>query len=176
MKKLFLLLIIFSFNQVCFSQRTEEWKQYLKDSVYNSDNEEYIYLYFTKGGKLLKHLYYCTKKGQNVLSINYGDSIIVDRVIYNPNLFEIVKNNLKKLKKVENFFNYNREAFKFRYNFNDTGIVCFQVGVKYKNLHFNHFPKFSIEQIGNQKNEKRREGMKIINQLYEFLEMAEINK
>ncbi len=175
MKKLFLLLVVFCFSKICFSQQTEEWKQYLQDSVYNSDNKNYIYLYYTKGGKLQKHLYYCTKKSQNVLSTNYGDSEIVNKIVHNPNLFKIVNNNLKKIRKVKNFLS-ETEFVDFRKKFNDSTVIFTQLGIKYHDLHYNHFPKFSSEQIEKQKNNKRKEGMIIINQLYEILETLERNK
>jgi hypothetical protein len=176
MRRLFLLLIVFCLSKSSFSQRTEEWKQFLKDSVYNSDNSEYIYLHFTKGGKFLKTLYYCTKKGQNILSINYGDSEVVNKIIHNPNLFEIVINNLKKIKKAKDFQTTARKIKEHRENFNDSSIVYTQLGIKYDDLHYNHFQKFTFEQIENQKNIKRKDGMKIINQLHELLETAERNK
>jgi hypothetical protein len=176
MRKLFLLLIVFCLSKTSFSQRTEEWKQYLKDSVYNSDKPEYIYLYFTKGGKFLKTLYYYTKKSQNVLSINYGDSEIVNKIIHNPNLFEIVNQNLKKIIKAKDFQTTQKKIKEHKGNFSDSSIVYTQLGIKYHDLHYNHFQKFTSEQIENQKNNKRKEGMIIINQLYEILEKAERNK
>ena len=175
-KKFILFLWICTVSIDCFSQRKEEWKQYLKDSVYKSDKPEYIYLYLTKAGKLQKHLNYSLKKGQNILSINYGDSLVVYKSIKNHNLFEIVKENLKEIKKVKDYLKTENGAVNFRKNFTDSNNIFNQLGIKYADLHYNHFPKFSIDEIEKKQNKKRKEGMIIINKLYAILEIAEQNK
>ncbi len=176
MKKLLLLLIIFCFNKACFSQSDDIWNQYLKDSVYNSENKEFIYLYSTKGRKIQKLLYYSTKMGQNILSINYGDSLIIDKIFHSPDLFEMVENNLGKIKKVCGYQTTQKKIIEHKKNFSDSSIVYSQLGIKYKKFQYNHFQKLTTLQIENEKNIKRKEGMKIINLLYELLEMAERNK
>ncbi len=175
MKKIFLFLFIVLSNLIGFSQITE-WKQFLKDSVYNSDNPEFIYLFVTKGGKVQKILHYCTKNGQKVMSINYGDSLIVDKIFHSPDLFEIVENNLGKIKKVCGYQTTQKKIIEHKKNFSDSSIVYSQLGIKYKKFQYTHFQKLTTLQIENEKNIKRKEGMKIINLLYELLEMAERNK
>ena len=175
-RKSFLLFVCFFVSINCFSQRTEEWKQYLKDSVYKSDKPEYIYLYLTKAGKLQKHLNYSLKKGQNILSINYGDSLVVYKFINNYNLFDIVKENLKEIKKVKDYLNTENSVVNFRKNFANSNIIFNQLGIKYADLHYNHFPKFSVDEIEKKQNKKRKDGMIIINKLYAILEIAEQNK
>jgi hypothetical protein len=176
MKKFFLFVVVFCFGNNAYCQKTEEWKKYLQDSVYNSDNPKYVYLYVSKTGILVKDIHYNTKNGLNVLSINYGDSVITNKVLFSPNLFEIVERNLKAIKKIKDFLNTEKKGKEFRKNFDDSIKFLNQLGIRYDDLHYNHFPRFRLDEIENTKNKKRKQGMIIINQLYAILEEAEKSK
>ncbi len=164
---------LFFTAHTCVAQATTEWKKYLQDSVYNSERPEYVYLYVTKGGKLQTFLNYKFKKGANVLSINYGDSVVTSKIIQRPNVFAIVYNNLEKIRRVQESLNNKKNAGKFLKKFGDPAIITKQLGIRYGDLHYNHFPKFSVEEIENTRDTNCREGMKIINGLYQILETAE---
>lgn len=168
-----LFLLVFCFCKVCFGQRSEEFQKFLTDSIYKSDNADYVYLYFTKGRAMLKVLQYSTKKGVNTLTFNYGDSVFVDRAIYNPNLFEIIDKNLISLKKYQESIMYGNGEKDFVKKFNDTNKVFVQLGIRYENLFYNHFLRSTLEEIEKTRNKKRKKGMQIINQLYAILEEAE---
>ena len=66
-----------------------------------------------------------------------------------------------------------RHIKKFNENFLDSTNIFTQLGIRYGELHYNHFQKFSNEDIEKQKNKKRKKGMETINQLYRILEEAE---
>ena len=102
--------------------------------------------------------------------------MVVYKSINNYNLFDIIKENLKEIKKVKDYLNTENGAVNFRKNFDDSNIIFNQLGIKYADLHYNHFPKFSVDEIEKKQNKKRKDGMIIINKLYAILEIAEQNK
>jgi hypothetical protein len=171
MKKVFLFLLVFSFCEVSFGQRSEEFQKYLNDSIYNSDNPNYIIWGNAISGKWQKTLYYSIKKGIPTLTINNADTVFADRALYKPNLFEIVKNNKTNIKSAIKY--QIRKMLGTRNKFTDSGFVYIQLSIKYEDLHFNHLQKFTEEEINKKKNKKFKEGMLIINKLYAILEEAE---
>jgi hypothetical protein len=176
MKKFFLFFVVVCFSNSSFCQKTEAWKVYLKDSVYNSDTPKHIYIINTLAGKQTKTIHYSTKKGINVLSINYGDSVIVYKALYSPNLFEIIDRNLEAIKKAKKFLNTEKKGSEIRESFEDPIKVCSQLGMRFNEFSISHIPRFNLYEIENTKNKKRKQGMLIINQLYAILEEAEKSK
>ncbi len=173
MKVVLLLIFIFQSSN-CNAQELSPWKQFLKDSIYNADDKNYVYLYKTLNRNPKKVLNYSMKNKKYVLAIIDGDSAVQEKAFISPNLFQIVYDNYSELLKLRNYLN---ESFKVHKKFNDKILgstnIFTQLGIRYGELHYNHFQKFSNEEIEKQKNKKCKKGMEIINQLYRILEEAE---
>lgn len=165
------LFIAFAFKS--YSQANENWKAYLKHSVYKADNKNYVYLFKSQGGKHLKNLYYSTKKGKNVLAIIYADTLVKFKELDSPNLFQLVKDNYENLKDLAQYIQRNDLIKNSILGFRDGTKITNQVGIRYSNLHFNHFPKFTDEQISIIKEKGIEEAMQTINRLYAILEELE---
>ena len=156
-----------------FCQNNDQWKKYLQDSVYAADNTNYVYLYSSKGGILEKSLRISIKKSKQILSANYGDTLIQEKEILQPDIFALIKSNLKEIKKVSNYLNDGGIRMReFNKSFSDKNLTVSQLGIKVRDLHYNHFPEFTLEEIENKRNRKFAEGMKIINQIRLILSKA----
>ena len=71
--KILSLIIFLLLTNNCTAQETSNWQKFLKDSVYKSDDNNYVYLYKSLGGKNQKTLNYSFKNKQYVLSTIYGE-------------------------------------------------------------------------------------------------------
>ncbi|MBP6430997.1 MAG: hypothetical protein KA319_04455 [Ferruginibacter sp.] len=169
--KIILLFIAFAFKS--YSQPNEEWKQYLKDSVYNSDNGYYVSLGITKGGNLYKVLNYSLKKKRYILSTVYGDSAVHFKEVFKPNLFQVVYENFDGLKLIPEYERRKKNRINFHKDYNDTSKLFYQLGIKYYDLHYNHFQTFTENQISKVKKVKLKNAMLAINQLYAIFEELE---
>jgi hypothetical protein len=171
-KRIFLFVIFFACTNL-YAQQAGDWKQYLKDSVYASDNTDYIYLYYTKGGVLQKYLFCSIKKGKQTLSMNYRDSLIIDKEIITPDLFSYVKNHLGELKKLVPLIFIIKKPADHQREFHDSTILFNQLGIRIEGIHCNHFPYFTNEQISTKKYRKYVQGMLVVNRLYKIMLEAE---
>jgi hypothetical protein len=175
MKKFFLFFVVACLYNSVYSQRTVEFQKYLNDSIFKSDNANYISIHYGKGNDWSNSLTYSIKKENKILTINYGDSVFLERAIIKPYLFDIVKKNKSKI-----WMAFNSDITKQRIKEcianTDTTIIFPQMGIRFNEFLIGHVPKFSLEEIEKTKNKKRKQGMLIINQLYAILEEAEKSK
>ena len=107
---LFFILIFQSFN--CVAQELTPWKQFLKDSIYNSDDKNYVYLYKSLNRNSQKISHYSLKNKKYVLALIDGDSAVQEKVFISPNLFQIVYDNYSELFKLKNYLNESFKAHK----------------------------------------------------------------
>ena len=174
--KILSLIIFLLLTNNCTAQETSNWQKFLKDSVYKSDDNNYVYLYKSLGGKNQKTLNYSFKNKQYVLSTIYGDTAVDSKIILSPSLFQIVYDNYTDLIKLKNNFFDNKQFSKnFKNVFYNKSEIFTQLGIKYGQLYFNHFPRFTDEQIGNAK-DKYKNAMGIINKLYAIFDKLELEE
>lgn len=163
-------LCITSFN--CKAQEKDIWKQFLEDSIYKSDDNNYIYLYKTKAGVKQKLLRFSLKGGHYVISTIYGDTLADTKTIISPNLFQIVYEHYDNLKVLPHYLSEKNFFKKHVKDFKNDSINYTQLGIRYYQLHFNHFPKFTEKQILNAKR-NIADAMTVVNDLYKVLEAFE---
>lgn len=173
MRILLFLIILSNIPFQGMSQTSDDWQQYLTDSIYKSDDDNYVYLYNTKGGINQKSLRYSLKQGQYVISTIYGDTLVSTKTVIKPNLFQLVYEHYDNLIKLPVYV-HNKifKDYHFKESFYDTTINFSQLGIKYYGLHFNHFKKFSESQIAKA-GKNIADGMRVVNQLYKVLEEFE---
>ncbi|MEQ1554083.1 MAG: hypothetical protein ABL929_07890 [Ferruginibacter sp.] len=174
MRILFIFLFILCLKNQSFSQNNEEWSNYLKDSVFNAEDEKYICLFAGSHNKKIKFEKYFFKEGKYIFAKVIGDSIITEKIVVNPNLFQIVYDNYNILNRLSTFvINKNINKRNYHSAKHGTSIIITRLGIRYDYLHFNHFPKFTEEQISKTKRKKIRKAMLVINKLYAYFEELE---
>ncbi len=154
------------------AQEIDKWEQYLQDSVYKADDNNYVYLYKTKGGVKQKLIRYSLKGGRYIIATVYGDTLADTKAVISPNLFQIVYDNYYNLKELPKYLHNKKYSEYLHKQFHNNKVDFSQLGIRYADLHFNHFPKFSAEQISKEK-KNIADAMKIVNELYLLLETFE---
>ena len=174
--KLVVFFIIFLLGALhCKSQQIDEWQQYLEDSLYKADDNNYVYLYKTKAGVKQKLIRYSLKGGRYVIATVYGDTLANTKQVISPNLFQIVYDNYYSLNELPKYL-HNKKYFEtIHKQFHNPNVNFSQLGIRYSKLHFNHFPKFSEEQISKAK-KNIADAMKVVNELYKVLEAFELKE
>ncbi|MFN0081344.1 MAG: hypothetical protein ACKVOM_02410 [Ferruginibacter sp.] len=172
MKRVFFCLAFYIRSYNCIAQEIDEWHQYLQDSIYKSDDNNYIYLYKTKGGIRQKLIRYSLKGCRYVIATVYGDTLAETKAVVSPNLFQIVYDNYYTLSELPNYLHNKKDIAIHRKEFMDKTVNFSQLGIRYSNLHYNHFPKFSQDQISKAR-KNIADAMKAVNELYKLLEAFE---
>ena len=172
MKVVVFLIAFFLTTNSGKAQEIDKWQQYLNDSVYKADDNNYIYLYKTKAGVKQKLIRYTLKGGRYVISTVYGDTSADTKPVISPNLFQIVYDNYYNLIELPNYLHSKKFYVNTHKQFHNPTINFSQLGIRYSALHYNHFPKFTNEQIGKAK-KSIADAMKVVNELYKVLEAFE---
>jgi hypothetical protein len=171
----YIITFLFGFNTI-EAQVKNEWQQYIKDSVLNADDKNFVCLYSSIGTVSVKMHDYFLKKGRYVTtSINYLDSTIKYNSKILPNLFQIVYENYDGLTMLPAYEQTKKWRTSFLDDYYDSKKTTFQLSIKYHKLHYNHFQKFTEDQIRDTKEEKLRNAIIAINQLYSIFEEIENN-
>lgn len=97
----FVAFFIGSYN--CTAQEIDKWQQYLQDSIYKADDNNYVYLYKTKGGIRQKLIRYSLKGGRYVIATVFGDTLADTKAVVSPNLFRIVYEHYYDLMKLPEY-------------------------------------------------------------------------
>ena len=134
-----------------------------------ADDNQYVSLYYTSGGKLQKHFFCFKYKGYHIINVNIGDSLQGAVVIEKPEIFKYLQANKKFLIAVKNHSLklYSKEAFKE--DFQNPEINFFQLGIRINGLHFNHFQRTTPEFIDTLKRDKLKQGYMVINNLIDII-------
>lgn len=171
---LMLVLCSLVFSTRLFSQEKPQKKVALSDSLYKSDDGNYVSVYYSKGKVLQKSIFYVLKNGRYQSVLNYGDSTFKILNDTKFNLFKIIYDNYDSLIELKNKgFTNPKKGKQFLRDYGDDTINFSQLGIKYHDLHFNHFPKFYQEDIAKARNSKIANGMEAINRLYALFEEIE---
>lgn len=148
MKKIIISFLFIFTTGICFSQTFA----HLTDSIYSSVNGKYIRLYISNGGKLQKDLGPELKQNKQILSINYGDTLFKQPEILQPDISHLIKMNLEEIKKVRDLLNDDKKrVVAFRKAYLNKEITVSQLGIKFNELNYNHYPQFTAKEIENKK-------------------------
>ena len=137
-----------------------------------ADDNQYVSLYYTSGGKLQKHFYCFKYKGYQIINVNIGDSLHGAVVIEKPEIFKYLQANKKFIIAVKNHSPklYSKKVFKD--DFKNPDINFFQVGIRINGLHFNHFQRTTPEFIATLKRDKLKQGCAVINNVIDIIEKS----
>ena len=150
------------------------WSAYIKEITDSADNDQYLYLYYTRGGKKQKIFYCLQYKNEQLLTINIGDTLFREAVIKHPDLFKYVSDHIKYFKAVRH---HNPKAYskaKFRRDIQNPEVSFMQLGIKNKDLHYNHFQRTSPEFIASLNKKKYKVGYSAINMIIDIIEKSAI--
>ena len=145
-----------------------KYKQKLYEDYCNKNsNYAYVYMYITKGGEKQKFYEYLLMDTlfklifENEIAKTFRDTTFKKDV-----LFEYLDNSwdyIKKLREKHNEPNFKKD-------FIDKEKVIIQIGIRYNDLHFNHFLPKTQQEIDKIKNEDIKKGCLIINAIAKFFE------
>ncbi len=169
MKKV-LILIFCLIGFVCVNAQKDSSKinekQYKKFCEKNP-NHAYVYMYVTKGG--VKQKFY-----------KYFLNDAVFRIIYENKIEKTFRDTTSKRDELFDYLDVNWEYIKslipfikepnFQSDFENKKIVVTQIGIRYNDLHCNHFIPKNEEQTNKIKNEDARNGQRIINAIAKYFE------
>jgi hypothetical protein len=160
---LMLLLLIFTrtallgqdgFNDVLENYRKEHRLE---------GNYPYVYTLQTKGGVMIRYSLYFQSDSQFILATFVPDSnLIRERKYKNDILFTIVKDNVKSLLKGSQSSKLTADL---QHKFKDSSYVLTQIGIRYGDLHFNHFENRLNEDCMAVSNKKIQEACTTIRQI-----------
>ncbi len=171
MKLLFLTL---SMSLIAFFAKSQidsviTVNDYLARYSLNNTHYNYVYLYKTQAGKQLKYSFYFEHEGKYKLAVFERDTFKFEKTFTTDVIFPSIEANLNTIKQLER--PNNREIKLFRKNFEDLTKPFQQLGIRYKDLHNNHFQKKSESEIASiSKKEKQVLIARLINSLYEWVE------
>lgn len=171
MKYLFIILLLcFLLPNLAQGQLYNGYNYSTKVENKKSDDGFYIGMSITKGIASLLSISYVRIEG-NYVSLIARDSIqgVFSKTMNSPNLFQIVYENYENLIAVRNYGKLKSIIGDLHKFVKDTSVLVSQLGIRYHNFHFNHFPKFTVAQIEKAPS-KVAEGMRTINELYAILE------
>jgi len=164
MKKWALIFFLTLTAHFSYSQEmNQDWSEY-ETKVINPNNQNYIYLGYTDGGKKIRLLYYFQKAGKNVLAVNIGEKLVKELPIDSIDLFKLAITNKAELKKVRDNLINNVPDFLAK------GIVLKQLGIRLKGLHCNHFLYTEPKLINEMPEGKLKKGLLLVNFFIEYLE------
>ncbi|MDB5197385.1 MAG: hypothetical protein JWP88_1756 [Flaviaesturariibacter sp.] len=167
--RFFILAILFILTISTQAQQVEQ-KTYMQTHT-TSDN--YLYLTYTRGGKLERSIYYHLYQGQPVFARLEKGMLVGETIDTNQKLLTYIKDNLQLLKYASTRqHNTEKERQKFLADYQDSTIQLMQLSIKTGGLHYNHFQSRSPEQIAATKQQKLRNAYHIINSIVEQMETA----
>lgn len=148
--------------------KSTSWEDYFEKYKKNNEDYNYIYYYNTKGGNRIKFFNYFKCNDEFVLTYkNFEDSTFTFTKFKSDILFNNLEKNLDILKKFYRKFNPENS----RKNFDDRTYNMIQIGIRFKNLHFNHFEPISDLELSEMPSEDTyTKGQIIINELAIFFE------
>ncbi len=169
MRKLYLLIILFINCQLLFSQNDNfiNKQRAFKEFSERNPKYAYVYLYLTKGGKekkIYKYFYSDIDSAFKVIYSNEQNETFRDTILKKDILFDYLDSNWHSIKFLRN--NYNNPDF--RKYFDDENYLMKQIGIRYNDLHYNHFIPKSSDEIAKIKNDKIKDAFLIINAIEGF--------
>jgi len=165
------LLALFLFLFICnnvVAQKKEKsvLLKYLNSNLSKNIDDPYVYLYITQKKKIKKTYYYYKKENQFVLAYFHADSnYVAEKFFTQDELFQVIDNNLEHLQKLS----YNtHDAGTFQKKFADPVNLFSQIGIRYANLHYNHYQQADSVLIGKIADEGLKTGYITIDRIVSF--------
>ncbi len=126
----------------------------------------YVYSYTTLEGKMVEHYLYYKKGDRYILALlTSGVDSVKERFYTADVLFERIEKNLKPLSKLRDAAH---DSKKFRKGFEDKVQPFNQIGIRYKNLHYNHYQQIGKDDLATIKNETLVAGYTILDFIARF--------
>lgn len=123
----------------------------------------YVYAMQTKAGALIRYSFYYQSGKQYILATFIPDSNLIREKKFNQDfLFTLVKENEKKLVKGSQSPKLTADLW---LQYRDTSYLLTQIGIRYGNLHFNHFESRLTEDCATISNSKIRDACITIRQI-----------
>lgn len=175
LKRHYLFLVLF-FLIGCIKANAQQkalaWKDYIKELQDSADKDHYVYLYYTRGGKMQKVVHCLPYKKEQLMAINIGDTLFNEALIIQPDLFAYLQENRTYLNAAKVHFSKEKNRKRFRKDFSDTNLNFLQLGMKINGLHYNHFQRTTPELIAELKNKKTVKGYEAINHIIDLIEKS----
>ncbi|MFY7965739.1 MAG: hypothetical protein ACOVO1_12645 [Chitinophagaceae bacterium] len=172
MKNAFLLFVLLFTSNLIFAQKdtlkSKNWEEYFEMYNKSKDGYNYVYYYNTKGGEKIKSYHYFKCNNEFILTYkNYQDSTFSFFKLKSDTLFNYLEKNFSIIKKF--YKKFKPENFRNQFDNKDYNMI--QVGIRFKDLHFNHFQPISDLELSEMPlQDEYTKGQLIINELATFFE------
>lgn len=146
------------------------WQEYRK-SISEREDNSYIMYSSSLGGQSKQVILCFIEDSIQVVALGTDGRFSKEFQLRQPGLFTLVYENLKELSKLKDQVNTPKftSRKKFMQLSSDPHKDFIQVGIRYGNLHYNHFFPKEIGEISIIKNKNIRQAYLVINQIREVL-------
>ena len=166
MIKTYLLVIIAALCNRAQAQNATLWRQYLKDSIFGSQNQNQVSLIRSSHNKSVNTFTYFFKNNNYFLASIYANTAVTVSTMLQPKMFQIVYDNYTILLRLAKYMQTNNKMAQLVHNtITDTTNATERIAIKYGSLFYNHYPHFTESNI-NTSPKKIASAMVVINQLW----------
>lgn len=165
------VLILLLIANIGFAQERMNWKSYLTEIVDSADDNDYVYLNYTKGNKRSKLFYYFKYNGDKIIAVVKNDTVENEIRLSKPDIFSFLIAK-KKLQDAREYQSRKKTPQQFWKQFEDTSATILQLGIRFPGMHYNHFQPTSEQFISSVKKERYREALRMVNEIVALLEKA----